>query len=475
MLMETFELPQLQIGKMRASLPIVQGGMGVGVSLSRLAAAVADEGGIGVIAANAIGMIEPDYFENGRAANIRALRKELGKARAATDGLIGVNLMVATNDFDELLSVIVEEKPDVVFLGAGLPLKGIPVRELRAANVAIAPIVSSARATKVIFSFWEKRYQDVPDAVILEGPKAGGHLGFSEEQIGDPAHALEVLLPEVVSALKPFEARFSRSIPVVAAGGIYSGDDIYLCLCLGAKGIQMGTRFVVTHECDADLRFKEAYLRCREEDLTLIKSPVGMIGRAIKNRFLEELATHKHVKVRCPWRCLESCDAKEAGYCISVALDNARRGNLDEGYAFAGANAYRTERILSVKELVDGLRIEFGSAVRSRIFSLREDYTRSVNGVLSLKGEYAASLSRLIEDYEAAFDQRVSGLMESANSYLCGLKESYDSSIRRMKDSYRARLDSVREEYERVVERANEMRKLFPEKFWDFERSEALF
>lgn len=473
--METFEMPHLRIGSKCAHLPIVQGGMGVGISLSRLAAAVADEGGIGVIAANAIGMIEPDYFENGRAANVRALRSELRKARASTDGLIGVNLMVAANDFDELLTVIAQEKPDVVFLGAGLPLKGIPVPDLRAANVAIVPIVSSARAATLIFRFWEKRYGDVPDAVVLEGPKAGGHLGFSEEQIDDPSCSLEALLPEVVRAVAPFEASFSRSIPVVAAGGVYSGEDIYRCLRLGAGGIQMGTRFVVTLECDADQGFKDAYLRCRQEDLTLIKSPVGMIGRAIKNRFLEEVGARRPTKVRCPWPCLDSCEAQKAGYCISVALDNARRGNLDEGYAFAGTNAYRAEQVVSVKELVEGLQSEFTVAVRGRIFSLREEYTRSINGLLSLKGEYAVSLSRLVDEYERAFEQRVSGLMGNANLYLSSLKESYDASIRRMKDSYRTRLDSVREEYERVVERADEIRKLFPEKFWDLELPESFF
>ena len=175
----------------------------------------------------------------------------------------------------------------LVFLGAGLPIKGIPVEELRSAGVKVVPIVSSARAAGLIFKSWSKRYKDIPDGVVVEGPKAGGHLGFKEDQIDDPDFALEHILPDVVAEIKTYEDKFHRAIPVIAAGGVFTGADIYNFFKLGASGVQMGTRFVATHECDADIRFKESYISCREDDIGIIKSPVGMPGRAIRNRFLK--------------------------------------------------------------------------------------------------------------------------------------------------------------------------------------------
>jgi NAD(P)H-dependent flavin oxidoreductase YrpB (nitropropane dioxygenase family) len=333
--------------------------MGVGISLSGLASASANEGCVGVIAANAIGMIEDDYLKDGKQANIRALRKEIRKAKANTDGPIGINIMVATNDFHDLLNVSIEERADIVILGAGLPIKNIPVSELRAANVKVIPIVSSSRAVNLIFRSWKKKYSDVPDAVIVEGPMAGGHLGYKHEEIEDPEFTLEKIVPPVIESLKPFEQDFDREIPVIAAGGIYTGEDILKFLNLGAKGVQMGTRFVATHECDADLKFKETYLDCKEGDVMIIKSPVGMPGRAIRNQFLTDVENGIRQKFKCPWRCLEHCNIKSAKYCISSALDNARLGFMDHGYAFAGSNAHRIQKIVPVKELVEDLRKEF--------------------------------------------------------------------------------------------------------------------
>ncbi|MBW1797052.1 MAG: nitronate monooxygenase, partial [Deltaproteobacteria bacterium] len=318
-------MPKLKIGDSVAKLPIVQGGMGVGISLSGLASAVANEGGIGVIAANQIGMLDPDYYARHRDANVIALKKEIRKAKEKTSGIIGVNIMVAVSDFHALLMVSIEEKVDLVFLGAGLPIKGIPVKDLRLAGVKVVPIVSSARAAGLIFRYWLKKYKDIPDGVVVEGPKAGGHLGFKEEQIDDPDFALERLLPDVVAELKTYEDRFRRTIPVIAAGGVFTGADIYKFFKLGASGIQMGTRFVATHECDADIRFKESYISCREGDIEIIKSPVGMPGRAIRNRFLNDVSSGKKKGIKCAWKCLKSCDIKTAPYCISLALDNARK------------------------------------------------------------------------------------------------------------------------------------------------------
>ena len=306
-----YPLPALRIGDKTAALSIVQGGMGVGISLSDLAAAVAREGGIGVIAANAIGMIEDDYYDDPTAANVRALRSEIRKARRRSAGLIGVNIMVAVDCFHELLDAAVEEKADILFLGAGLPIKGIPVHAIREAGVRVVPIVSSARAARLIFKSWEKPYGDIPDGVVVEGPRAGGHLGFKPEQIDDPDFQLERIVPEVVQALAEFEARWNRSLPVIAAGGIFTGEDIYRFLKLGAKGVQLGTRFVATDECDADVRFKQAYVACREEDIVIIESPVGLPGRAVRGPFLEAVARGDKKVFRCPSRCLESCGGRE--------------------------------------------------------------------------------------------------------------------------------------------------------------------
>jgi nitronate monooxygenase len=345
-----------------ADIPIVQGAMGVGISLSNLAAAVANAGGIGVIATPGIGQFEPDYDSNPRNANTRGLQKEIRKAKAMTSGLIGVNVMVALSNFDELVQCSVDEKADVLFLGAGLPLKlpeTLPLDNLGKLATKFAPIVSSARAANIVFKSWQKRYNHVPDAVVVEGPLAGGHLGFSKEQIGDPDHALEKIVPEVVDAIKSYEDQFNRSIPVIAAGGIYTGADIYRFLKLGAQGVQMATRFVATHECDASDKFKEAYLNCKKEDIILIDSPVGMPGRAIRNNFLERVSSGIKETFTCPWKCLRSCNFKNVPYCIARALTNAKIGNLDAGFAFAGANAYRVDKIMSVKELVDTLVEEY--------------------------------------------------------------------------------------------------------------------
>jgi len=359
------KIPKLRIGDLEASIPIVQGGMGVGISLSGLASAVANEGGIGVIAAVGIGMLETDFSRNFKEANKRALRREIKKAREMTRGIIGINIMVACSDFYDLLQVAMDEGADLVFLGAGLPLrisKMLPLDGLRKVTVKIVPIVSSARAAKIIFHYWGRNYNRVPDAVVVEGPLAGGHLGFKKEQINNPDYALEKILPGVISTIKPYEQQFNKSIPVIAAGGIYTGADIYKFIQLGAQGVQMATRFVATHECDASIKFKEAYIKCKKEDLTIIDSPVGLPGRAIQNRFLEEIAAGIKRPFKCPWECLRTCDFENSPYCIAVALTNAKKGRLEKGFAFAGANAYRVDKIISVKELIDTLLTEYERA-----------------------------------------------------------------------------------------------------------------
>ncbi|NLE16168.1 MAG: nitronate monooxygenase [Spirochaetales bacterium] len=394
--------PALKIGDLVASTPIVQGGMGVGISLSSLASAVANNGGIGVIAANGIGLLEPDYYEDGQAANLRAFRREIRKARELSSGVIGVNIMVAVNDFHQLLDVAIEEKVDIVFMGAGLPIKNMPVQALRKANVKVAPIVSSARAVDMIFRMWTKLYNDTPDAVVFEGPKAGGHLGFSEEQLEDPAYQLEAIVPQIAEALKPYEESKGCKIPLIAGGGVYSGRDVYKVLSLGASAVQMATRFVATEECDADIRFKQAYVDCTKEQIGLIKSPVGMPGRAIRNTFITDSEEGKRPAFRCAWKCLASCKAQDANYCISIALNNARRGLLQSGFVFTGTNGYRIKKIVPVKSLVAELERGYQKAVQmnlervlAKLSILKTEYVKAETQVKELARRYEEALLTL--------------------------------------------------------------------------------
>lgn len=361
--MKTKNLKALKIGDLTAELPIIQGGMGVGISLSGLASAVANEGGIGVIATAVIGMNEPDLYTNFLEANLRAFRKEIRKAKELSKGIIGANIMVALSNFADLVRTAIEEGIDIIFSGAGLPLN-LPQFVDSTTKTKLAPIVSSARAAGIIAKKWSEKYNYPPDAVVVEGPLAGGHLGFKEQAIFNPEYSLEKLVPEVIQVLKPFEERFKKRIPVIAAGGIYTGEDIFKFFQLGASAVQMATRFVTTYECDASEKFKQAYLDAKKEDIIVIKSPVGMPGRAIKNAFLDEVSQGKRKPFKCPYHCLITCDYKKSPYCIAFALMNAKKGNFSGGFAFAGENAYRTEKIISVKELIETLKEEYKNASR---------------------------------------------------------------------------------------------------------------
>jgi nitronate monooxygenase len=351
----------LRIGDLTAPLPIVQGGMGVGVSLSGLASAVANVGGIGVIATAGIGMGEPDFFKNYLAANTRALRTEIRRARERSAGILGVNIMVALSNFGELVKTALDEEVDIIFSGAGLPLD-LPRFRRGGDRTKLVPIVSSGRAARIIAKRWTERYDYPPDAVVVEGPLAGGHLGFKPEQISDPAYALATLFTEVLREIAPFEANARRPIPVIPGGGIYTGADIHKFLQLGAAGVQMASRFVTTHECDAATSFKDAYINATPEDLVIIKSPVGMPGRAIRNQFLEDVGTGKRMPFTCPYHCIVTCDYLNSPYCIALALINAQRGRMRHGFAFAGANAHRATEIVSVKDLVATLLAEYRAA-----------------------------------------------------------------------------------------------------------------
>jgi nitronate monooxygenase len=355
------QLPKLSIGDLVSKIPIIQGGMGVGISLSGLASAVANEGGIGVIAAAILGLHERDYLKNSDQANIRVLQNEIRTARKLTSGVLGVNIMVALTNFGDMVRTSIEEKIDIIFAGAGLPFD-LPGYRPKGAKTKLVPIISSARAAMIICKKWLARFDCLPDAFVVEGPKAGGHIGFKTEQIDDPNFTLENLVSEVIKALKQFETKLKRSIPVIAAGGIFNGDDIRRFLNLGAAGVQMGTRFVATHECDADPAFKQAYVDAKKEDMVVIKSPVGLPGRVVRNPFIDEVNQGKRNPVNCPYHCIKTCKQQKSPYCIALALGNARKGKFKHGFAFAGMNAYRIDKIISVKELINSLKQEFSLA-----------------------------------------------------------------------------------------------------------------
>lgn len=356
---KNIDFKELRIGNHVAKTPIVQGGMGVGISLSSLASAVANEGGVGVIAANGIGLLDKDYFKDGDSASVRAFRKEIRIAREKSNGIIGVNIMVAIDNFKKMLDVAIEEAVDVIFMGAGLPIKNIPIKRIREKNISVVPIVSSARACDLIFKMWSKIYKDVPDGVVVEGPKAGGHLGFEKDQVDKKEYQLPSLVHQIRKSLDVYEQQFGRSLALIAGGGVYSGKDVYNTIKAGANGVQMATRFVATDECDADIKFKMAYVNCKKEDIGFIKSPVGMVGRAIRNSFIKNSEDGKKHKFNCTWKCLATCKANDANYCISVALNNARLGKIDKGFVFAGSNAYKIKEIISVKSLVAELKNDY--------------------------------------------------------------------------------------------------------------------
>jgi len=348
----------LFIGGKQIELPIIQGGMGVGISLSGLAAAVANEGGIGVISCAGLGFLYKQNPANYLKDCIWGLKEELRKAHEKTKGAIGVNIMVALSNFADMVRTTIAEKADFIFAGAGLPLD-LPSYLTSGSKTSLVPIVSSARAAKIICEKWYSNYNYLPDAIVVEGPKAGGHLGFKNEEIFDESYSLEHIIPDVLKIAKSYSG--IKDIPVIAAGGIYTGEDIYRFIAMGASGVQMGSIFVTTYECDASNMFKQTYINAERDDLVIINSPVGMPGRAIKNDFLNKVLKGETKPKGCPVHCIKTCDYTHSPYCIMKALYNAYKGDMEDGYAFAGANAYLSDKIRSVKEALSTLVLEYNS------------------------------------------------------------------------------------------------------------------
>jgi len=360
--MQLTKLPALRIANLVIDPPIIQGGMGVRVSGPKLAAAVANEGCAGVIASVGLGSFEDSPVSQFVQLNEDALRQAIRKARQLSSGVIGVNVMVALTNYEDLVRIAAEEGVDFVVSGAGLPLDLpglVPDRK-----VALIPIVSSARALRIICQKWQKSYNRLPDAVVLEGPRAGGHLGFKVEDLGgDESHSLEHLLADVLE----FVATMDEPIPVIPAGGVFDGADIAKFLKLGASGVQMASRFVCTDECDVDQKFKEAYINSTDKDIAIIRSPVGMPARVIMNGFVERMMRGERAPFQCRYKCLKTCDPATAPYCIARVLADASKGLLDEAFVFAGANAPRCHEIVSVKTLVRQLVAEAVAALKGRV------------------------------------------------------------------------------------------------------------
>ncbi len=351
-------MSEFSIGGFNLSVPIVQGGMGVGVSLSGLASAVANEGGIGVISCAGIGLLyrkrSSDYLE----ASIIGLKEEIAKAKKMAKGAIGVNIMVALTNFADMVKTSIAAKADIIFSGAGLPLD-LPSYLQKGCKTKLVPIVSSTRAALLLCEKWMKNYNYVPDAIVLEGPKAGGHLGYKIEQITDTNYSLEEMLPDLVDKIGKVEKETGRKIPIIAAGGIYTGEDIKKVMGLGASAVQMGSIFVTTVECDASDEFKRSYLNASESDIEIINSPVGLPGRAIRSEFLNRVKEGLERPKACPFHCIKTCDYKKSPYCIIIALYNAFKGNFKKGYAFCGTSAFKADKIITVKETISGLMEQF--------------------------------------------------------------------------------------------------------------------
>lgn len=357
---------KLKIGNLTARLPIIQGGMGVGISLSGLASAVANEGGVGVISCAGLGLIYRNTAKNYMEACICGLKEEIRKAKEKSSGIIGVNIMMALTNFSDMVKTAIAEKADIIFAGAGLPMD-LPKYLTPGSTTKLVPIVSSARAARIICEKWKTLYNYLPDLVVVEGPKAGGHLGFKTNQIDDTNFSIENLIPDVVREVAIFEEKYNQEIPVVAAGGIYTGEDMYKIMQSGAKGVQIASRFVTTNECDANIKFKNSYIKASENEVEIIQSPVGMPGRALKGEFLERVKLGLTKPKSCPYNCLHTCDYKKVPYCIIVTLYNAYKGKMDKGYAFAGSNAYLANKIVSVKEVIDDLVSGFKIAEKAVI------------------------------------------------------------------------------------------------------------
>ena len=341
----------LKIGELTARIPVIQGGMGVGISLSGLTGSVAACGGVGVISTAQIGYRDPEFEKDPIKTNLRVIGEEIQKAREiAKGGILGVNIMVATKQYAEYVKAAVKAGIDLIISGAGLPME-LP-KLVAGSKTKIAPIVSTVKAARVICRFWDHHYQRMPDLVVIEGPKAGGHLGFSRKQLEEfTPVTYDQEIRGILAEVKKYADKYGKEIPVVVAGGIFTREDMLHAMELGADGVQMGTRFVTTWECDASESYKQTYLHAKKEDIVIVDSPVGMPGRAIRNRFLEEKESRRESIKKC-YQCIATCNPANTPYCITRALVHAAKGETDDALLFCGENAWRCEKMEHVADIM---------------------------------------------------------------------------------------------------------------------------
>lgn len=348
-------LPNLKIGNLNAKFPIVLGGMGIGVTRSKLASAVANEGGIGIMSGVHMGYDQPDFKTNTFKANVRAIKEQIRLAREMSPkGIIGINFMTVMNRYSDYVKTAVEEGIDLIVSGAGLPLE-LPGL-VKDTKTKIVPIVSSGRALKIILRKWDAKYQKTADAVVIEGMKAGGHLGFKVEELAEKAFSFKETIADVKNILEKYEEKYGIKIPVIAAGGIFDRNDVEEAIRNGADAVQMSTRFIGTEECDAADEFKQLFVEMKEEDIEIVVSPVGLPARAYRNKFIEEIKAGAQKLPESCTKCIKTCDVGREPYCISEALIKAVTGNVDEGLIFTGTNGYKIDKITTVKEIFDEFR-----------------------------------------------------------------------------------------------------------------------
>ncbi len=348
-------MKNLKIGEKLTRFPVIQGGMGVGVSLGRLAGSVAKEGGVGIISTAQIGYREPDFDKNPAEANLRAIASEMKKARSISpEGIIGYNIMTAIREHAEHVKAAVKAGADIIISGAGLPTELPALTE--GSSTRIAPIVSTEKSAKVILKYWDRKYKRTADLVVIEGPLAGGHLGFRKEEVeGFTQENYAEEVKKIIETVKYYAQKYGVHIPIVVAGGIYDNKDVKEMMHLGVDGVQVATRFVTTEECDADIRYKEAYIQASKEDIAIVKSPVGMPGRAILNPFIKRVMLGEKIEHSPCHRCLAKCDPVRIPYCITDGLIDAVKGNVERGLLFCGANAWKAQKIETVKEVMADL------------------------------------------------------------------------------------------------------------------------
>ena len=354
----SYKLKPLMLGDLEVKVPIIQGGMGVRVSTAPLAAAVAECGGAGTIASVGLPPDTPENRADVPKSSREHLQKQIRQARELSKGAIGVNIMVALSNYEDLVRTTAKEDADFIISGAGLPISLPEFAE--GSDIKLIPLVASARGTELLLKTWKRRYNRFPDAIVVEGPLSGGHVaGYKLKELNAMKDTmadkplLENAMKDIIALAREYEKDNGVKIPVIAAGGVWGGEDMAKFLKMGAGGVQIGTRFVATTECSVADEFKQAYIDAGKDDIVFIQSPVGMPAKAIKTKFLEDVLRGERKEFICNYQCLRTCNPETVQYCVAKGLIDAAEGDIDNAVVFAGTNVSRVKKIVSVKELMD--------------------------------------------------------------------------------------------------------------------------